>query len=127
MLMDSFVSNCTAQDTHLPFTSTHFSQNVAQESCGCSIPGSVGWHIGQPGIEGSAPVHGRALEWCDPFQFKSFYDNIKIPRFVSQIQKDTKAVDPYLIFQSLVKVIEITAYIYSMDLVCIFSGILKVC
>lgn len=48
---------------------------------------------------------------------------MKTPRSVSQVQKGTKPVNSYLIFQSLVKVIEITAYIYILwILFYIFSG-----
>ena len=38
---------------------------VAQRSCGCPIPGGVqgqaGWGLGQPGLMGGVPAHGRGV------------------------------------------------------------------
>jgi len=39
---------------------------VAQQSCGCPLPGSVqdqaGWGLVQPGLVEGVPAHGRGLE-----------------------------------------------------------------
>jgi len=40
-------------------------EQVAQRSCGWSIPGQVGWGHGQPDLVSGNPIHGMGLELDD--------------------------------------------------------------
>ena len=59
-------------------------EQVAQQSCGCPIPGGIqgqaGCGSGQPGLLVGDPAHSRGLELhdhCGPSQPRPFYDSMR--------------------------------------------------
>ena len=36
-------------------------EQVSQRSCGCPLPGQVGWGFGQPGLVEGVPAYGRGV------------------------------------------------------------------